>query len=192
MEDITFFPLGQNAQICKNSVQEENSKNELLGISRIEELIKATKRAESKTTNHQSVENVKENQEESVNPKEWEKKKNQQYETADSSSNIFLNFSELNKSHPHETDLIGEIEINIMDMLNSSSIIVSGVKKDNKIINETLKKLNYLHLEEILRKIQENKTELKNPKRWLQSLIFNQALEKEVSMQSKVNAMLHK
>ena len=126
------------------------------------------------------------------------KKKNQQPTiTTDSSDKNFpikndLNFPALKQAFPHDIELIEEIELNILDMSQSDYIIVSGVKKSQNIIQSALARLTYWHLEQLLRKMKENTSEIRNPKSWLQATIFNKAFENEFSNQNRVNFMLYK
>ena len=77
-------------------------------------------------------------------------------------------------------------------MSQSDYIIVSGVKKSQNIIQSALARLTYWHLEQLLRKMKENTSEIRNPKSWLQATIFNKAFENEFSIQNRVNFMLYK
>jgi hypothetical protein len=125
-----------------------------------------------------------------------EKKKNQLVSSADSSRDIQfimsqLNLNDLKLSHPNDESLIGDIELNIHDMYGSDYIIVQGVKKSSSIVRSALMRLTYWHMDEILRKLRDNTSEIKNTKGWLQATIFNQAFENEFSIQNKVNFALY-
>lgn len=175
-----------------NKTESSVSQSDETSLDRLEKMIKSSK-TDRRTDNITDFNN---------SPKTMqrtnfeEKKKNQLVFSADSSSDIALIKSNLNlpalkQSFPHDLDLIEEIEINILDMINSDYIIVSGTRKRHEIIKSALLRLNYWHMNEILRKLKENTSEIRNPKSWLQATIFNQAFENEFSMQNKVNFALY-
>ncbi len=124
---------------------------------------------------------------------ENEQKKNQSIENdrlIDKEIDNLINepIEELKKAYPNDTKLIEELKLNIIDMFFNDYIIIEGQKKPQNLIRLAIMKLTYFHLEEILQKFKDISSSIKitNSKAYIQSMIYNTALESDLSITNSV------
>ncbi len=97
-----------------------------------------------------------------------------------------LKLEEIKDNHEYEKSLVDEIELNILDMYFSNSTIINGVEKQQDIIQTAVMALTPKHIEELLFKFGKIKTKIKNPKAYMQSMIYNIIFENSISLVNQV------
>lgn len=90
-----------------------------------------------------------------------------------------LRIDELKEVHPAYSKQLDEIYLNIMDMYYSEYISVSKQNKPRAIVHSVLHKLEQCHIMEVIRKWKKQSElgQIHAPKKYLQSMIFNVAME---------------
>lgn len=115
---------------------------------------------------------------------------NQSVSQTDGRTNISIlndiNLSELKKANPHDTDLIDDIAVNIKDMMSNKYTIIGGQQKPQDIIVSALSKLTYWHIIELINRYKDisAKIQISNHKGYIQNMIYNIALEKNLKVQN--------
>lgn len=99
-----------------------------------------------------------------------------------------LNYKDLKVSHPTNKELIDEIEINILDMYLSDYVIVQGKRQPQEIVRSALMRLTYWHIDTLITKYMEvsSTTQIKSPKAYIQTMIYNIALENELAIANEL------
>lgn len=100
-----------------------------------------------------------------------------------------LESEEVKKSSVITPDFIPSIEGAITHMFLSESIIVDGVTVPNNLIRKALSKLTSACIEHAYLKFDEYSrvTEVKNPKKYLQAIVYNSVYDSDIAIKSSVN-----
>ncbi len=96
-----------------------------------------------------------------------------------------LSFDDLRRSHRQDKSL-DEIELNILEMYFNEYTTVKGEKKPQGIVRSALMKLTYWHIEELLSKYKNLTMKIKNPKSYMQAMIYNIAFESDLAITNQV------
>lgn len=99
-----------------------------------------------------------------------------------------LYLDDLKISHKFDTELIEEIELNILEMYFNDYTTIKGERKPREIVRSALMMLNNWHIEELISKYKDLTIKITNPKAYMQTMIYNIAFENELSV---TNAVQH-
>lgn len=110
--------------------------------------------------------------------------------------NIFEEFKSrfgidyLKEKYIAKEELIDEIFLNILDMYTNDNTIIQKQSKPQSIIRGVLSKLTDTHIEGLVLKFEEvsKTTTIKNIKAYIQTMIYNAALETELSIKNYINS----
>lgn len=96
----------------------------------------------------------------------------------------------LKQKYISKGELIDEVFLNILDMYTNDYTMVQKQSKPQSIIRGVLSKLTDTHLEGLILKFEEisESTTIKNTKAYIQTMIYNTALETELSTKNLVNS----
>lgn len=99
-----------------------------------------------------------------------------------------ISYKDLKVSHPTNKELIDEIEINILEMYLNDYVVVQGKRQPQEIVRNALMKLTYWHIDTLITKYIEvsSTTQIKNPKAYIQAMIYNIAYENELAIISEL------
>lgn len=115
---------------------------------------------------------------------------NQSVSQTDGRTNISIlndiNLCELKKANPHDIDLIDDIAVNIKDMMSNKYTVIGGQQKPQDIIVSALSKLTYWHIVELIYRYKDisAKIQISNHKGYIQNMIYNIALDKNLKVQN--------
>ncbi|MCT4619887.1 MAG: replication initiator protein A [Marinisporobacter sp.] len=93
-----------------------------------------------------------------------------------------LSLKDLRYSYKYDSELINEIELNILEMYFNSYTIIQGEKKSQAIVRSALYRLDYCHIEMILMKFKNLTTKVINLKSYIQTMIYNTAFENKMTI----------
>lgn len=96
----------------------------------------------------------------------------------------------LKERYISQEEMIDEIFLNIIDMYTNEYTMVQKQRKPQSIIRGVLSKLTDVHMENLILKYEEvsKTTTIKNQKGYIQTMIYNTALETELSTKNLVNS----
>lgn len=99
-----------------------------------------------------------------------------------------LNIDDLKRCYPDQTGFIDEIFINILEMYFSEYTKISGTNKPRVIVQKAIDKLEEIHIQDLITNFKEKSahTKIKNPKGYIQAMIYNIAFENEVGIANRV------
>lgn len=98
-----------------------------------------------------------------------------------------IGYSELRKKYCSDTAIIDEIVLNMLDMFYSESVTISGDKKPQAVIRSILGKIGYWNIDYIIERFTVYTEPIKNKKHFMQSMIYNSALEMDIHYKNLVN-----
>lgn len=90
----------------------------------------------------------------------------------------------------HDTDLVEEIELNILEMYLQDKTTIKGEVKPKSLIQSVISKLNYGHIETLICKFNEisTTTKIKNTKAYIQTMIYNAPFETSASIKNDIKS----
>lgn len=99
-----------------------------------------------------------------------------------------IHIEELKQSH--DSALVGEIELNILEMYLQDRTTIRGEVKPKSLIQSVISKLNYGHIETLLSKFNEISatTKIKNTKGYIQTMIYNAPFETSASINNDIKS----
>lgn len=171
-------PTLVNTKKCKNYTSKD-VKNTPLEVNKIHA---------NKTENNKTYNNKTENQ--SVSLEETKIKKTDRQTDELQNVNLILqeqiHIDELKLNH--DTDLVSEIELNIIEMYLQDRTTIKGDKKPKAVIQSVISKLNYWHIEDVIYKFKNisQTTIIKNNKAYLQTLIYNAPFETMANLKNNL------
>ena len=94
-----------------------------------------------------------------------------------------LEIDNLKTAYPYDASLIEELKLNVIDMYFNDHIIIEGQRKSKELIRAAIMKLTFFHMQEIIDKFREISatTRIKNTKAYIQTMIYNTAIENKFS-----------
>jgi hypothetical protein len=100
-----------------------------------------------------------------------------------------LQLDYVKEAYPLDLNIIEDIKLNIFDMYFSDYTIIGGQKKPKELIRSVIMKLTYSHIVELISKYQDLSlnTKIKNTKSYIQTMIYNLAIESNLSVTNQVN-----
>ncbi len=98
-----------------------------------------------------------------------------------------IGYSELLKKYSSDTAIIDEIVLNMLDMFYSETITINGDKKPQTVIRSILSKVSYWNIDYIIERFTGYTEPIKNKKHFMQSMIYNSALEMDIHYRNLVN-----
>jgi len=99
-----------------------------------------------------------------------------------------LYLDDLRTTNSLNTTLIDEIELNILEMYFNEYTTIKGERKSQEIVRSALMRLNHWHIEELISKYKSLTVKIRNPKAYIQTMIYNIAFENDLSV---TNAVQH-
>lgn len=95
----------------------------------------------------------------------------------------------LKERYPYKVEIIDSIFDLVLDTICSKrkTIRIAGDDKPNQVVKSQLLKLNSMHMEYILKCLEDNTTEVKNIKQYMLATIYNAPLTMKKYYQSRVN-----
>lgn len=141
--------------------------------------------SQSKKTKDQPKESTKSKK---IKPKEKKtdhqtKKINKEIDNVFNNTEYIFNnidFENLKNNLPKDKNLIEEIELNLIDFLSSPKVMIEKELKPQGIIHKVLSKLKGQHIVSIITKLKQAK-DIKNKKAYLRTMLYNAALENNIS-----------
>ena len=111
-----------------------------------------------------------------------------EYKTIKSYFQDKLNYNDIRISHPTSKEIIYEIEINILEMYFNDYVVIQGNKQSQNLVRNALMRLTYWHVVALINKYLEvsSNTRVKNPKSYIQSMIYNIAFEHELAIRNEL------
>lgn len=97
-----------------------------------------------------------------------------------------INFKELTKVYPVED--LQEVIYNIVDMFYSGFVTVNKDKKPQSIIRGILSKLEFDHVDYVLRQYDSVRTSIKRKDSYLKTMIYNSVLEMNASYRNQIRS----
>lgn len=99
-----------------------------------------------------------------------------------------IHIEELKQSH--DSALVGEIELNILEMYLQEKTTIKGEVKPKSLIQSVISKLNYGHIETLIGKFNDISatTKIKNTKGYIQTMIYNAPFETSASINNDIKS----
>ena len=88
----------------------------------------------------------------------------------------------------YDSDLVQEIELNIMEMYLQDRTTIKGDSKPKALIQGVINKLTYAHIEEVINKFASLETKVKNNKAYLQTMIYNAPFETSAAIKNDIKS----
>ncbi|SCY63269.1 DUF6017 domain-containing protein [Butyrivibrio sp. INlla14] len=95
----------------------------------------------------------------------------------------------LKMNHPHDADIIDEMVELLIDavMTKAPTMLIAGDRRSTNVVKSRFMKLDYEHIEFVLRGLKENTTKVVNMKQYLLASLYNAPLTISSYYQSLVN-----
>lgn len=97
-------------------------------------------------------------------------------------------FSEVYDNPLADVQMIDEIKLNVLDMYFSPAVSINGVRKCQDIIRSALMRLRSVHIDNIVYKYSNVADRIVNSKAYIQTMIYNEALEANLYISNQVAA----